>query len=47
MDHGLEYLDDPEEIAFFQNKARGIYMKTFFATLALILVSRTYHILAR
>lgn len=47
MDQGLEYIEDPEEAEFFQRRSRGIYLKTFLATLVLILVSRAYHIVFR
>lgn len=40
MDGGNETIQEPEEIAYFQKRSRGIYWKTFLATLVLILVSR-------
>ena len=32
MDHGLEYIEDPDEVAFFQRRSRGIYIRTFLTT---------------
>ena len=46
MDDKTEYLESSDEIAFFQRRSRGIYMKTFLSTLALIIISRGYLILA-
>ncbi len=46
MDEKTEYLERSDEIAFFQRRARTIYMKTFFSTLALVVVSRVYLIVA-
>ena len=35
-----ELLSDPEDIAFFRRRSRGIYIRTFVATLLLILLGR-------
>ncbi len=45
MDTGRRAVEDPKLIEFFRKQSGIIYRKTFFATLALILVSRGYHIL--
>jgi predicted tellurium resistance membrane protein TerC len=45
MDDGRRSVDDPKLIEFFQKQSKTIYTKTFLATLALILISRGYHIL--
>jgi hypothetical protein len=37
-----ELLSDPEDIAFFRKRARTIYVKTFVATLLLILIGRSW-----
>jgi hypothetical protein len=37
-----ELLSDPEDIAFFRRRSRGIYVKTFVATLLLILIGRSW-----
>jgi len=42
-DDGLELLQSEEEINYFRRRSRGVYIKTFFATLALMLVTRAWH----
>lgn len=44
MDDGLGNvpLEDAGHIAYFNQRARAIYMKSFFATFALIVISRVF-----
>ena len=35
-------LSDPEDVAYFRKQARTIYIKTFVATLILILAGRSW-----
>ena len=35
-------LSDPEDIAYFRKRSRSIYVKTFVATLLLILIARSW-----
>jgi hypothetical protein len=35
-------LSDAEDVAYFRKQARGIYAKTFFATLFLLLAGRAW-----
>jgi hypothetical protein len=39
---GTVPLEDADHIAYFNQRARGIYMKAFFATFALIVISRVF-----
>jgi hypothetical protein len=47
LDRGMMLLDDPDEIAYFRGQARRIYLKTFLATLVLLLVSQAWIIFFR
>jgi hypothetical protein len=42
MDTQAQPLQNPAEVVFFRNRARGIYARTLIATLALLLVSRVW-----
>jgi hypothetical protein len=42
LDGTTRRLSDPETIDYFQKRARRIYLKSFLATLALLLVGRAY-----
>lgn len=44
-DAGRVLIDDPDQATFFQKRARGIYIKTFVATLILMLAGRGWQIL--
>ena len=46
LDGPRELLSDPEEIAYFRSRSRGIYIRTFLATLVLLLLGRTFLILS-
>lgn len=41
-DEGRELISDPDEAAFFQKRARRIYLKTFLATLVVLLAGRAW-----
>ena len=41
-DGSRRLLNDPEEVAWFRSRAKMIYVKTFFATLLLILAGRSW-----
>lgn len=45
MDQGKQAVGDPELIRFFQRQSRSIYMRSFIATLLLILIARRESIL--
>ncbi len=37
-----ELLNDSDDVAYFRKRSRGIYVKTFVATLLLILIGRSW-----
>lgn len=39
-DDTRELLTDPEDVAYFRKQARRIYLRTFLATLAVIIAGR-------
>ena len=41
-DGARELLSDPEDVAYFRKRARSIYLKSFVATLLLILAGRSW-----
>jgi Inner membrane protein YgaP-like, transmembrane domain len=45
MDYGKEAVSDPEQLSFFQRQSRTIYMRSFMATLVLILIAQRQAVL--
>ena len=41
-ERGKEMITDPEEAAHFQRRAQRIYLKAFFATLAVMIAGRAW-----
>lgn len=41
-ERGKEMITDPDEVAFFQKRAQRIYLKTFLATLAVMIAGRAW-----
>ena len=41
-ERGKEMITDPDEMAFFQKRAQRIYLKTFLATLAVMIAGRAW-----
>ena len=41
-ENGRELIEDYDEVEFFRKRARRIYLKTFLATLGLLVVGRAW-----